>query len=344
MLYRILRKILFLFDPEWIHNLVCFALRIAPVSKTMKLLFHYENPALAREVFGLKFKNPVGLAAGFDKDAGLIEPLADLGFGFMEIGTVTPRPQAGNNKPRLFRLVQDEAVINRMGFNNQGVQKICANLAGVSRTIIVGGNIGKNKDTSNKQAVEDYLLCFDALYDLVDYFAINISSPNTPGLRELQDKEPLLKLLKSIQAQNNKKPVPKPVLLKIAPDLSWEQLDDIIEIVQQTGIAGIIATNTTIERPGLATSPERISKIGAGGLSGKPLAERSTEIIRYITTKSAGKIAVIGVGGIHAPQDALEKLQAGAVLVQLYTGFIYEGPGLIKRIKKYLVSDFNTHP
>jgi dihydroorotate dehydrogenase len=344
MFYKILRKALFLLDPEWIHNLVCFVLRIPLISKIMKLIYHYENPVLHRKVFGLNFKNPVGLAAGFDKDAELIRPMADLGFGFVEIGTVTPRPQAGNDKPRLFRLILDEAVINRMGFNNRGVQKICKNLAGVSRTIIVGGNIGKNKDTPNEQAVDDYLHCFELLYDLVDYFAVNISSPNTPGLRELQDKEPLRNLLISIQARNSKKPVPKPVLLKIAPDLSWEQLDDIIEIVQQSGIAGIIATNTTIERTGLATSSEQLKKIGAGGLSGKPLAERSTEIIRYITTKSAGKIAVIGVGGIHSPQDALEKLQAGALLVQLYTGFIYEGPGLIKCIKKYLVSNFNTHP
>jgi len=344
MFYKILRNLLFVFDAEWIHNFICFWLRFPPVSKIFKFIYQYNHPALEREAFGLRFKNPVGMAAGFDKDAELIRPLADLGFGFVEIGTVTPRPQAGNDKPRLFRLVRDEALINRMGFNNRGVQKIRENLAKASRPIIIGGNIGKNKDTPNERAVDDYLLCFDALYDLVDYFAINISSPNTPGLRELQDKKPLRNLLAGIQEQNNKKPVPKPILLKIAPDLSWNQIDDIIEIVQQTGIAGIIATNTTVERPGLATLPERLKKIGDGGLSGKPLAKRSTEIIRYITAKSAGKIAVIGVGGINTPQDALEKLQAGAVLVQLYTGFIYEGPGLIKRIKKYLSENSQTQP
>jgi dihydroorotate dehydrogenase len=344
MLYNKLKQILFWFDPEWIHGLVCFGLRIPLFSKILKLLYQYENPALQREVFGIKFKNPLGMAAGFDKDAELIGSLADLGFGFVEIGTVTPRPQDGNDKPRLFRLVQDEAIINRMGFNNRGVQRIRKNLSRISRTIVIGGNIGKNKDTPNEKAVDDYLFCFNMLYDVVDYFAINISSPNTPGLRELQDKEPLRHLLTSIQEQNAKKPVPKPVLLKIAPDLNWTQLDNIIEIVLQTGIAGIIATNTTIERTGLSTPPEKIRQIGHGGLSGRPLREKSTEIIRYIVRKSAGKIAVIGVGGIHSPQDAREKLQAGAVLIQLYTGFIYEGPGLIKRIKKNLTSGFDTHP
>jgi dihydroorotate dehydrogenase len=342
MFYKIIRNFLFIFSPEWIHNLVCFGLRLAPFRLFMKLVYHYEHPDLQREVFGLKFMNPLGMAAGFDKDAELIGPLADLGFGFVEIGTVTPQAQAGNEKPRLFRLVGDKAIINRLGFNNRGVRRIAENLSASGRPIIVGGNIGKNKDTPNEQATADYLHCFDVLYELVDYFAVNISSPNTPGLRALQDKEPLRNLLHSIQAQNNKKSRPKPVLLKIAPDLSWQQLDDIIEIVQQTGIAGIIATNTTVERAGLTSPPEKIERIGAGGLSGKPLAERATEIIRYIVSKSGGKIAVIGVGGIHSPQDALEKLQAGAKLVQLYTGFIYEGPGLIKRIKKYLVSAVNT--
>lgn len=344
MLYKILRKFFFLFNPEFMHDLVCFCLRIPLISKTLKLMYQYEHSILEREVFGLQFKNPVGLAAGFDKNAELIGPLTDLGFGFVEIGTVTPRPQDGNSKPRLFRLVQDEAIINRMGFNNQGIEEIRLNLLKSKRKIIVGGNIGKNKNTPNRDAVNDYLQCFDALYDIVDYLVINISSPNTPGLRELQEKEPLHFLLTRIQQQNNKKTRPKPLLLKIAPDLTWQQLDDIIEIILKTGIAGIIATNTTLSRTGLKTTPKKIEQIGEGGLSGRPLRERATEVIRYIVSKSAGKITVIGVGGIHSPQDAIEKLQAGAALVQLYTGFIYEGPALIKRIKKKLASDFYSHP
>jgi dihydroorotate dehydrogenase len=344
MLYKILRHFLFLFNPEWMHDLVCFWLHFPLVGKILKLIYHYEHADLEREIFGLRFKNPVGLAAGFDKDAQLVQSLADLGFGFIEIGTVTPRPQVGNEKPRLFRLVRDEAVINRMGFNNRGACKIRENLLTVKRNVVIGGNIGKNKDTPNQKAIDDYLECFDTLYDVVDYFVINISSPNTPHLRELQEKEPLQYLCSRIQEQNRKKTRPKPVFLKIAPDLSWEQLDDIIEIVQKTGIAGIIATNTTVSRSGLSTAQKKIKRIGEGGLSGRPLRERATEIIRYIVTKSTGKIAVIGVGGIHSPQDAIEKLQAGAVLVQLYTGFIYEGPGLIKRIKEKLTSDYNAHP
>jgi len=339
MIYKMfIRKILFLFDPEFVHTLVCTILKLRLVHKLFKWLHGFEHPVLEKEVFGLRFRNPVGLAAGFDKDAELVLPLSDLGFGFIEIGTVTPRPQTGNDKPRLFRIVQDEALINRMGFNNKGMQIVHQNLLQIKGKVLIGGNIGRNKNTSNEKAVEDYLACFNELYDVVDYFVINISSPNTPGLRQLQEREPLQHLLKSVQTLNSQKPRRKPVLLKIAPDLNETQLDDIIDIVKETGLDGIVATNTTISRSGLTTDENKIKQIGDGGLSGKPLTARSTQVIRYIVQKSQGTILVIGAGGIHSAQDAIEKLQAGAVLVQLYTGFIYEGPGLIKKIKKELIN------
>lgn len=287
---------------------------------------------------GLHFKNPVGLAAGLDKDALVIDELSAFGFGFIEIGTVTPKPQPGNDKPRLFRLKKDQALINRMGFNNSGVKEVAARLRKRKSGIIIGGNIGKNKVTPNEEAVNDYLTCFEELHDTVDYFVVNVSSPNTPGLRELQEKEPLKKLLGTLQKENLRKKKPRPILLKIAPDLTDFQLDDIVEIVKETGIEGIIATNTTIDRSGLHTSDQELEKIGAGGLSGKPLTIRSTEVIRYLYQRSGGSFPIIGVGGIHSPEDALEKLQAGASLIQIYTGFIYEGPGLIKRINKLLSS------
>ena len=294
--------------------------------------FEMTDPRLEREVFGIKFPNPVGLAAGFDKDAKLFRELGNLGFGFVEIGTLTPKPQEGNPKKRLFRLKEDQAIINRMGFNNGGVQAAFHRLR-KNKNLIIGGNIGKNKATPNETAVNDYLYCFEALYHRVDYFVVNVSSPNTPNLRELQDKEPLTDLLKTLQSANEFKPVQKPILLKIAPDLSDSQLLDIIDIVQDSNISGVIATNTTISREGLVSE----SKQEAGGLSGKPLRQRSTEVIRFLSEKSNNAFPIIGVGGIHSPEDAIEKLEAGASLVQLYTGFIYEGPGLIKAINQKIL-------
>jgi dihydroorotate dehydrogenase len=260
-----------------------------------------------------------------------------MGFGFIEIGTLTPRPQEGNPRPRMFRLKEDNALINRMGFNNQGVEVAAHRLKHRKSDIIIGGNIGKNKDTPNEEALSDYLYCFDALYEVVDYFVVNVSSPNTPNLRDLQEKEPLTRLLQSLQARNQSKPKRKPILLKIAPDLTDGQLDDIIDIVKQTGIAGVVATNTTISRQGLQTDKNTIDAMGAGGLSGQPLKKRATEIIRYLREKSGKAFPVIGVGGIASVEDALEKIQAGASLVQYYTGFIYEGPELAKKINQAII-------
>ena len=287
----------------------------------------------------MKFKNPVGLAAGFDKDAKLIDEMAMLGFGFIEIGTLTPKPQEGNPQPRLFRLPQDEALINRMGFNNGGVLEAVERLKKRKSDVIVGGNIGKNKVTPNENAVDDY--CLEALHPYVDYFVVNVSSPNTPNLRDLQEKEPLKALLSAVKSANDKKEKPKPILLKIAPDLTDGQLDDIIEIVLETEIDGVIATNTTIDRSALKTDKNQVEAIGAGGVSGKVLKNRSTEVIRYLNQKSIGAFPIIGVGGIYSAEDAIEKLQAGASLVQVYSGMIYEGPSLIKRIKKGLLAYFS---
>ncbi|WP_291402589.1 quinone-dependent dihydroorotate dehydrogenase [Daejeonella sp.] len=339
-MYELIKPLLFKFDPESIHHVVTGGLRrvnrIWGVKSLLKNLYQFEDKRLEREVMGLKFKNPVGLAAGFDKNATLIEDFAELGFGFIEIGTVTPLPQPGNEKPRMFRLPQDEGLINRMGFNNQGVDVVAARLKQVDRKgLIIGGNIGKNKITPNEDAVSDYIKCFDRLFDVVDYFVVNVSSPNTPGLRELQEKEPLKHILNTLQQRNLRDGVSKPILLKIAPDLTNSQLDDIIEIVTETKIAGVIATNTTLSRENLNSSPNL--KNQSGGLSGKPLTERSTEVIRYLSEKSNKSFVIIGVGGIHSAEDALEKIKAGASLVQIYTGFIYEGPALIKRILKGLL-------
>jgi dihydroorotate dehydrogenase len=340
MMYKILiRPLLFCFDPEPIHHLISMLIKIPLVSKLFKLIYNYQAPSLGRELGGLVFKNPLGLAAGFDKDAELVDRLADMGFAFVEIGTVTPKPQTGNEKPRLFRLPEDEALINRMGFNNAGVEQVRLNLLKSKRKCIIGGNIGKNKLTPNKEAVRDYEICFERLFDVVDYFVVNVSSPNTPGLRELQDRHSLKLILDRLQLLNQGKKHAKPVFLKIAPDLSNPQLDDIIEVVKQTKIAGVIATNTTIERGGLRTEAKRIDTLGAGGLSGKPLKNRSTEVIRYLSAHSGRAFMIIGVGGIHSAEDAREKIAAGAILVQLYTGFIYEGPGLVRKILKMLDSD-----
>jgi dihydroorotate dehydrogenase len=317
----------------WLLKMTC---KIPGAKALLRRSFHSNDKKLQRSLFGLTFENPVGLAAGFDKDARWIDELSTLGFGFIEIGTLTPKAQPGNAKPRLFRLPEDNALINRMGFNNGGVDEAVERLKNRSSKIIVGGNIGKNKSTENELAVNDYLVCFEALFPHVDYFAVNVSSPNTPGLRALQEKKPLLEILKRLQEANSAKSKRKPILLKIAPDLTDDQLNDIIDIVQESQIDGVIATNTTIARAPLTTSSSKIESIGAGGLSGLPLRKRSTEVIRYLKQKSENAFPVIGVGGIHSAQDALEKLEAGADLIQLYTGFIYEGPGLAKRICKRL--------
>lgn len=301
----------------------------------MSALFSRKRPALTREVFGMKFPSPVGVAAGLDKDAEAFDALGALGFSFVEIGTVTPLPQPGNPAPRLFRLVDDHSLINRMGFNNCGVEAAVKRLKKRRTDVIIGGNIGKNKVTPNEEAVSDYLKCFDALYPYVDYFAVNVSSPNTPGLRELQQKGPLTEILSALQLHNSACPARKPILLKIAPDLTDDQLDDIIEIVADTHIDGVIATNTTISREMIFATPmPRVERMGGGGLSGSLLTERATEVIRYLHERSGGAFPIIGVGGIMTPEDAIEKLEAGASLVQLYTGFIYEGPALVGRIDK----------
>lgn len=329
---------LFKFDPEAIHHFsfrfLKTAFGIPGVRSLVKSKFHVNDPKLEREVFGIKFKNPVGLAAGFDKDARLFDELSTLGFGFIEIGTLTPKAQPGNDKKRLFRLKEDQAIINRMGFNNGGVEDAVQRLR-KNKNVIIGGNIGKNKVTPNEKAVDDYLICFNALFDVVDYFVVNVSSPNTPNLRALQEKEPLTHLLKTLKDENRKRTKEKPILLKIAPDLTDEQLLDIIDIVKETQIDGVIATNTTTSREGLMSA----NKTETGGLSGKPLAKRSTEVIRFLSEHSGGSFPIIGVGGIHSAEDALEKLDAGASLVQLYTGFIYEGPQLIKNINNRLLKN-----
>ncbi|UOB18002.1 quinone-dependent dihydroorotate dehydrogenase [Abyssalbus ytuae] len=336
----LIRPIFFLFDPERVHHFtfkfIKIINKIPGVSFIIKSLYQVNDPRLEREVFGLKFKNPVGLAAGFDKDARLFTELSNYGFGFIEIGTLTPKPQPGNPKKRLFRLKEDNGIINRMGFNNGGVEEAVQRLKS-NKGVLIGGNIGKNKVTPNEKAVDDYEICFRTLFDYVDYFVVNVSSPNTPNLRELQDKEPLTKLLASLQQLNKEMSASenrlKPVLLKIAPDLTDEQLMDIIEIVKDTKIDGVIATNTTIARDGLKSA----NKTETGGLSGKPVTNRSTEVIRFLAEKSNKAFPIIGVGGIHSAADAIEKLEAGADLVQLYTGFIYEGPKLVKDINKALL-------
>ena len=333
-MYKIfIRPILYLFDPEKIHYLTFSLIRMLSAigfGFIFRKLFQVNSNSLERELFGITFPNPVGLAAGFDKDAKLYKQLSNFGFGFIEIGTVTPKPQSGNPKKRIFRLIEDEALVNRMGFNNGGVvaavNRLKSNASG-RRKVIIGGNIGKNKTTPNEAAANDYLICFEALFDYVDYFVVNVSSPNTPNLRELQDKEPLTQLLQTLQDKNNTYKKRKPILLKIAPDLTNEQLLDIIDIVADTKIDGVIATNTTIAREGLASQ----KKNEQGGLSGKPLTKRSTEVIRFLAENSNSAFPIIGVGGIHSSKDAQEKIEAGASLVQLYTGFIYEGPNLIKR-------------
>ncbi|HMR19174.1 MAG TPA: quinone-dependent dihydroorotate dehydrogenase [Sphingobacterium sp.] len=340
-MYKLVKPVFFTMDPERAHHTVTGGLRtflkVWGAKSLLKSVYSVTDNRLEREVFGIKFKNPVGLAAGFDKNAEYIEDMAKFGFGFIEIGTVTPKPQPGNDKPRMFRLVEDNALINRMGFNNQGADVAAGRLKYLKdrEGVVIGGNIGKNKVTPNEDAVNDYVYCFHALYEYVDYFVVNVSSPNTPGLRDLQEKEPLMHILNTLQGLNNAKPAAKPILLKIAPDLTDSQLDDIIEIVTVTKIAGVIATNTTISREGLRSDLALVKE--AGGVSGKPLTSRSTEVIRYLSEKSNKAFPIIGVGGIHSAADAIEKLDAGASLIQIYTGFIYEGPGLVGDICKGII-------
>jgi len=339
-MYPLIRKVLFRRDPEEVHYWAMAKLQAAyknPVLRAMmRKLFTYRNPSLERTLWGITFPNPVGLAAGFDKDARWINELSCLGFGFVEIGTVTPLGQPGNPKPRLFRLPDDKAVINRMGFNNEGATAAAERLAKPHERIIIGGNIGKNKDTPNDDAIYDYEKAFVALYNVVDYFVVNVSSPNTPGLRALQDKKPLTSILNRLKELNKQMGRNRPILLKIAPDLTNEQLDDIISLVTETEIQGVVATNTTIDRSNLKADEATVEAIGAGGLSGKPLTKRSTEVVRYIHEKSEGKIKIIAAGGIFTAADAQEKLNAGASLVQVYTGFIYEGPAIASNICKAL--------
>lgn len=336
-----IRPILFLFHPETSHKLVVGILKsvckIPLATMLFRKMYGVSNPSLEREIAGLRFPNPVGLAAGFDKNALFYRQMGLIGFGFVEVGTVTPLAQSGNEKPRLFRLAADEALINRMGFNNDGALVIAERLKGRRSGILIGGNIGKNKMTPNIEAVSDYERCFEALFEYVDFFVVNVSSPNTPGLRYLQDKEPLRHILSRLQTLNGARIAKKPIFLKIAPELTNEQLDDVIELVKECKIDAVVATNTTISRDGLKTKD--VESIGAGGLSGKPLAGRATEVVKYLHEKGKGAFPIIASGGVHSAADALEKFKAGAAMVELYTGFIYEGPGLVKKILKELLRE-----
>ncbi len=341
-MYRILiRPILFAFPPEWIHRAVARLLpaffAIPGVRQLVRNHYTVKDSRLEREVFGIRFPNPVGIAAGFDKEVSLYNELADLGFGHVEVGTVTPRGQKGNPTPRLFRLTKDDALINRMGFNNHGVEACIRNIKRKHPGVIIGGNIGKNTDTPNENAVDDYSYCFKALFDLVDYFVVNISCPNIQHLKKLQNKDETIKILTALQAINHNKEHQKPILLKISPDLTNSQLDEIVDIVKETNLDGVVATNTTTSRDHLQTSQKKLNNIGDGGLSGKPLREKATRVISYLHKKSSGTIPIIGVGGIADPADAIDKINAGASLVQVYTGFIYSGPSLAKRINKKLL-------
>lgn len=370
-MYKLLRRLLFCFPTEAVHhfsmNMMKLGCNAGFVRKAITAQYNPGNDTLSKDLFGLRFKNPVGLAAGFDKNALYLTELEALGFGFVEIGTVTPQPQAGNDKPRLFRLPKDKALINRMGFNNDGVKVVVKRLKewrekqatgngqwtmGNKDTnspstndhsrLIIGGNIGKNKITPNEEAWKDYEICFRALFDCVDYFVVNVSSPNTPGLRELQEKDSLRKILSHLQTINRQESgaeeerKPKPLLLKIAPDLTWQQIDDVIDLAMEIKLDGLVATNTTISREQLQTTNDQVQAIGDGGLSGAPVRKRSTEIVRYIHQKTNGQLAIIASGGIFTAEDAKEKLAAGASLVQVWTGFIYEGPAIVKKICKGL--------
>lgn len=354
IMYKTLRRLLFAFPPEWVHYFSMNSLKlfcsVGLLRQILSRIFEVRHADLRHKAFGVKFKNPVGLGAGFDKNAKYLRELEALGFGFIEIGTVTPLPQAGNDKPRLFRLPDDNALINRMGFNNDGAKLIAARLRkwkereakiyehkDPATRLIIGGNIGKNKNTPNEDAWKDYEICFKELHPYVDYFVVNVSSPNTPGLRELQEKNSLRRILLHLQMINNGKAVSKPILLKIAPDLTPDQVDDVIELSMEIKLDGLVATNTTIGRNGLQTPDTELEKIGAGGLSGKPLQQRSTGIVEYISQRTGGQLPVIASGGVFTADDAVEKIHAGAALVQVWTGFIYEGPAIVKNICKSLI-------
>lgn len=338
MYKSIIRPLLFLLQPETVHHLVVFIIKALFVIPGMKALFtgifKVRDEGLERDVFGLKFRNPVGLAAGFDKNAGFFNQFSAFGFSFIEVGTLTPVGQPGNPKPRSFRLKKDRALINRMGFNNHGVHAAAEKLRKRRTNIIIGGNLGKNTATANEEAVGDYAAVFESLYEVVDYFVVNVSCPNISDLSHLQDRDQLDGILSRLEQIRKSKTVRKPILVKISPDLNNEQIDDVIDLTGDHEMDGIIATNTTITRKGLASDPDKVTSIGNGGLSGQPIRNRSTEIIRYIHDKTSGNLPIIGVGGIMTPEDALEKIEAGASLVQVYTGFIYEGPSIVRRINK----------
>ncbi|MGB1211552.1 MAG: quinone-dependent dihydroorotate dehydrogenase [Lacinutrix venerupis] len=341
MYKALLRPLFFLFDPEKIHHftfsLIKFTCKIPGMASVFRSLYVVEDAKLERKLFGLTFKNPVGLAAGFDKNAVLYNELANFGFGFIEIGTVTPKAQAGNPKKRLFRLKDDKGIINRMGFNNEGLDAAISQLKKNKGKLIIGGNIGKNTQTKPEDYTKDYLECFNALHPYVDYFVLNVSCPNVGSHAKLNDKDYLLELIGAVQKANNTFKVQKPIVLKIAPDLNNGQLDEIIELVQETSLDGVIACNTSTDRTGLKATDERLAEIGNGGLSGQPVKEKSTQVIKYLSQKSNKAFPIIGVGGIHSAKDALEKIEAGADLVQIYTGFIYEGPSLVKQINKAIL-------
>jgi len=341
MYKSLIRPLLFKFDPEQVHHFTFSMIqslsKIPGITSLFRKLYVFEDKRLERELFGLKFQNPVGLAAGFDKNAVLYNELANFGFGFIEIGTVTPKAQDGNLKKRLFRLQQDKAIINRMGFNNNGLKAAISELKKNKGRLIIGGNIGKNTDTIPELYTKDYLECFNALHPYVDYFVLNVSCPNVGSHAKLNDKDYLLELISEVKTANDTFQKQKPILLKIAPDLNTIQLDEIIALVEQTKLDGVIASNTSVNREGLLTSIEKLDAIGNGGLSGQPIKDKSTAVIKYLSDNSDKRFPIIGVGGIHSAADALEKLDAGADLVQIYTGFVYEGPELIKNINKAIL-------
>jgi dihydroorotate dehydrogenase len=336
----LVRPFLFSFDPEWVHYFSLNALRLInkiPLLRwLLRKIYSYENPALEKELFGIKFKNPVGLAAGFDKNGKYINELSNLGFGFIEIGTITPKPQQGNPKKRLFRVQNDSAIINRLGINNDGSYICAERLKKNNSDVVIGGNIGKNTSTSNENAAEDYILNFETLHQHVDYFVLNVSCPNVSNFTKLQDVEFLKKLVPELKKINSTKSKKKPILIKISPDLNRDQLDETIDLILSENLDGIIATNTTTTRENLKTNKSKIEEIGNGGLSGEPLKNKSTDVIKYISKKTKGNLPIIGVGGIMNSKDALDKIEAGADLIQLYTGFIYEGPSIVKKINQYL--------
>ena len=340
-MYKLLvRPLLFSFDPEWVHYFTLNALRLLnkiPFSSWLfRKIYSYQNSSLEKELFGIKFKNPVGLAAGFDKNGKYIKEMSNLGFGFIEIGTITPKPQPGNPKKRLFRVQNDLAIINRLGINNDGNILCAERLKKNNSDVVIGGNIGKNTTTSNENADTDYIQNFEILHQYVDYFVLNVSCPNVSNFTKLQDVEFLRKLIPQLKKINSSKPKKKPILIKISPDLNQDQLDETIDLILSENLDGIIATNTTTSRNNLKTNKSKIEKIGNGGLSGEPLKNKSNEVIRYISKKTNGNLPIIGVGGIMNPKDALDKIKAGADLIQLYTGFIYEGPSIVKKINQYL--------